>query len=209
MNRAETPSEGGMQDSRCFDSSQAHVEGVVRSPLQDHDSMSSGRRYCLKVTVYEVTKRGCRASLTVLLNSAGIVNLMGDVLDVTKVVILDHIMAILYVGWHSAGEGLTEEEAQACIKHFSPHVEWRGMAVEWEFQALTLAEGQKEIKAHGAQSQKTFQGCGRPRVAKPPASMVERVPMGMDCSPQNFKKGAKGEKWSRNRQLNPATSPLD
>ena len=36
-------SEGGMQDSRCFDSPQAHVEEVVRSPLQDHDRMSSGR----------------------------------------------------------------------------------------------------------------------------------------------------------------------
>ena len=71
---------------------------------------------------------------------------MGDNLDVTEAVILDHIMAILYVGWHSAGEGLTEE-AQACIEHFSPYVKWRGMAVEWEFQALTLAEGREEIRA--------------------------------------------------------------
>ena len=75
---------------------------------------------------------------------------MEDDLDVTEAVILDHIMAILYVGWHSAGEGLTEEEAQACIDHFSPYVEWRGTAVEWEFQALTLAEGQEEIRAHKA-----------------------------------------------------------
>ena len=80
----------------------------------------------------------------------------GLLLDVTKAVILDHIMAILYVGWHSLGEGLTEEEAQACIKHFSPYVKWRGAAVEWEFQALTLAEGQEEIRAHEAQSQKTL-----------------------------------------------------
>ena len=55
----ETASEGGTQDSRCFYSPQAHVEEVVRSPLEDHDRMSSGRGYCLKVTVYEVTKRGC------------------------------------------------------------------------------------------------------------------------------------------------------
>ena len=130
-----------MQDSRCFDSPQAHVEEVVKSPLQDHDRMSSGRRYCLKVTVYEVTKRGCRTLPTALLNSASIVDLMGDNLDVTNAVILDHITAILYVGRHSAGKGLTEEEAQACIEHFSPYVEGRGMAVEWEFQALTLAEG--------------------------------------------------------------------
>ena len=115
--------------------------------------MSSGRRYCLRVTVYEVTKRGCRALPTALLNSAGDVDLMEDNLDVTEAVILDHITAILYVGQCSAGEGLTEEEAQACIKHFSPYVEWRGMAVKQEFQALTLAEGQEEIRAHEAQSQ--------------------------------------------------------
>ena len=133
MDRAETALEGGMQDSRCFDSPQAHVEEVVRSPLQDHDRMSSGRRYCLKVTVYEVTKRGCRALPTALLNSASIVNLMGDDLDVTEAGILDHITAILSAGWCSAGKGLTEEEAQACIKHFSPYVEWRNMAVKWEF----------------------------------------------------------------------------
>ena len=113
----ETASEGETQDSRCFDSPQAHVEEVARSPLQDHDMMSSGRRYCLKVTVYEVTKRGRQALPTALLNSAGIVDLMGDDLDVTEAVILDHITVILYVGWHSAGKGLTEEEAQACIEH--------------------------------------------------------------------------------------------
>ena len=54
---------------------------------------------------------------------------------------MDHTTAILYVGWHAAGEGLTEEEAQACIEHFSPYVKWRGMAIELDFQALTLAEG--------------------------------------------------------------------
>ena len=145
-----------MQDSRHFDSPQAQVEKVVRCPLQDHDRMSYGRRYCLWVTVHEVTKRGCQALPTALLNSAGIVNLMEDDLDVTEAVILAHFMAILYVGWHSAGEGLTEEEAQACIKHFSSYVEWRGEAVKWEFQVLTLAEGQEGIRAHKAQSQKTL-----------------------------------------------------
>ena len=123
---------------------------------------------------------------------------MGDDLDVTEAVILDHITAILYVGWRSAGKGLTEEEAQACFEHFSPYVKWRGMAVEQEFQALTLAEGREEIRAHKAQSQKILRGHERPRVAKPPASMAEKVPMGMDCSPWDFKKRAKSEKWSRN-----------
>ena len=118
--------------------------------------MSSGRQYCLRVTVYEATKRGHQALPTAVMNSAVIVDLMEDDLDVSEVVILDHIMAILYVGWSSAGEGLMEEEAQACVEHFSPFVEWRGTAVKWEFQALTLAEGQEEIKAHKAQSQKTL-----------------------------------------------------
>ena len=90
------------------------------------------------------------------MNSAGIVDLMEDDLDVSEAVILDHIMAILYVGWCSTGEGLTEEEAQACVEHFSPYVEWRGVAVEWEFQALKLAEDREEIRAYEAQSQKTL-----------------------------------------------------
>ena len=84
------------------------------------------------------------------MNSASIVDLMEDDLDVSKAVILDHIMGILYVGQCSAGKGLTEEEAQACVEHFSPYVKWRGMAVKREFQALRLAEGQEEIRAHEA-----------------------------------------------------------
>ena len=156
MDHTETASEGGTEDSRRFDSPQAQVEEVVRSPLQDHDRMSSWRRYCLQVTVYEVTKRGCQALPTAVMNSAGIGDLMEDSLDVSEAVILDHIMAILYVGQRSAGEGLTEEEAQACVEHFSPYVKWRGAAVEQEFQALTLAEGREEIRAYEARSQKTL-----------------------------------------------------
>ena len=59
MDHTETASEGGVQDSGHFDSPQAQVEEVVRSPLQDHDRMSSGRQYRLWITVYEVTKREC------------------------------------------------------------------------------------------------------------------------------------------------------
>ena len=65
-----------------------------------------------------------------------------------------------------------EEEAQACVKHFSPYVEWMGTAVKQKFQALMLAEGQEEIRAYETQSQKTLRGCGRPRIAKPPASIA-------------------------------------
>ena len=43
VDHVETASEGGTQDSRHFDSTQAQVGEVVRSSLQDHDRMSSGR----------------------------------------------------------------------------------------------------------------------------------------------------------------------
>ena len=78
-------------------------------------------------------------------NPASIADMMSDNLNIIEAVVLDHIMAILYVGRQSAGEGLTEEEAEACINHFSPYIEWRDMAVECEFQALMLAEAQEEI----------------------------------------------------------------
>ena len=69
-------------------------------------------------------------------NPASITDMMSDDLDITEGVVLDHITAILYVGQRSASEGLTEEEAQACINHFSPYIAWRDMAVKCEFQAL-------------------------------------------------------------------------
>ena len=73
-------------------------------------------------------------------NPASIADMTNDDLDIMEAVVLDHITAILFVGLQSASEGLTEEEAQACIDHFSPYIEWRDVAVECEFQALTLAE---------------------------------------------------------------------
>ena len=76
-----------------------------------------------------------------LWNSANLVDLMEDDLDITEAIFLDDTMAILYMGWHSSGEGLTEEEAQSCVDHFSPYMELRGMAIQWDFQALTLTEG--------------------------------------------------------------------
>ena len=73
-------------------------------------------------------------------NPASTADMMNDDLDITEVVVLDHITAILYAGQKSAGEGLTQEEARACINHFSPDIKWKGIAVEREFQALMLAE---------------------------------------------------------------------
>ena len=78
-------------------------------------------------------------------NPASITDMRSDDLDIMEVVVLDHITAILYIGQQSAGKGLTEEEAQACIDHFSPYIKWRDMVVECEFQALMLAEAQEEI----------------------------------------------------------------
>ena len=49
-----------------------------------------------------------------------------DDLDVTEAVILNHITAILCVGRWSAGEGLTEEEVEACMEHFSPYTQMEG-----------------------------------------------------------------------------------
>ena len=63
-------------------------------------------------------------------NPASIADMMTDDLDITEVAVLDHITALLYVGQRSVFEGLTEEEAQACIDHFSPYIEWRDMAVK-------------------------------------------------------------------------------
>ena len=174
----EVASDGGIQDQGHFNFQQDQVDEVVRNPLQNHDRMDSGRRYCLLITVHEATRRGCQALPKAKWNPAGIVDMMRDDLDVTEVVILDHIATILFVGRQNAGKGLTEEEAEACIKHFSPYVEWREVAIEREFQALTLAEGREEIQAYDAQSQKSLQEWGRPRVAKPPSPIPGKIPMG-------------------------------
>ena len=58
-------------------------------------------------------------------NPASTIGMMSDDLDIMEAVVLDHITAILYVGQWSASEGLTEEEVQACIDHFSPYIKWR------------------------------------------------------------------------------------
>ena len=78
-------------------------------------------------------------------NPASIADMMRDDLDVTEAVVLDHITAILSVGRRSAGEGLTEEEAQVCIDYFSPYIKWGDVAIKHKFQALMLAEADEGI----------------------------------------------------------------
>ena len=137
-------------DQRCFDSHQEQIVEVIWRPLQNHERMNSGRRYCLLITVHEATKRGCQALPKLKWNPTNIADMMKDDIDVTEAVILNHIAAILYVRRQSAGEGLTEEEAEACIEHFSPYIKWREVAIECKFQALTLAEACEEIWAYEA-----------------------------------------------------------
>ena len=102
---------------------------------------------------------------------------MEDDLDVMEAVLLDDTMAI----------------------------ECMGMAIECDFQALTLTEGQNMIRAHEAQSHKTLKGQGRPRALKPPAPLTERMPIGMDVSPHHFEKGARSDRWMHHQ----CQKPLD
>ena len=102
---------GDLQSLEDINQEQEQVSKIVRSPLQNHDRMDLGRRYCLLITVNEATCRGCRVLSKPMWNPASIADMMSDDLDVTEVVVLDHIIAILYVDHQSAGEGLTKEEA--------------------------------------------------------------------------------------------------
>ena len=98
VDRSEVSSNGDVQDPERIDLRQEQVREAVRNPLENHDRMDSGRRYCLLTTIHEATHRGCRALLKPMWNPASIAEMMGDDLDVTEVVVLDHITAILYVG---------------------------------------------------------------------------------------------------------------
>ena len=59
----EAASDRGIQDQGRFDFQQDQVDEAVRNPLQNHDRMDSGRRYCLLITVHKATRRGCWALL--------------------------------------------------------------------------------------------------------------------------------------------------
>ena len=56
------------------------------------------KQYCLEVKIHEASSRGPLAIRTALWNSANVVDLMEDDLDVTKAVLLDDVTALLYVG---------------------------------------------------------------------------------------------------------------
>ena len=89
---------GDVQDPEHINFGQEEVGKVVRNPLQNHDRMDSGRRYCLLTMIHEATHRGHRALPKPMWNPASIANMMSDDLDITEAVSLDLIMAILYIG---------------------------------------------------------------------------------------------------------------
>ena len=129
VDHSEVSSDRDVRGPEHIDSEQEQIREAVRNPLQNHDRMDSGRRYCLLAMIHEATHGGCRALLKPMCNPTSIADMMRDDLNVIEVVVLDHITAILYVGQQSASEGLTEEEAQACTDHFSPYIKWRNMAI--------------------------------------------------------------------------------
>ena len=87
-----------IQDPEHIDQGQEQVSTIVRNPLQNHDRMDSGRRYCLLTTIHKATRQGCRALSKPMWNPASIADMMSDDLDITEAVVLDHITAILYIG---------------------------------------------------------------------------------------------------------------
>ena len=98
VDHSEMSSNGNVQDPKPTNLSQKQVREAVRNPLQNHDRMDSGRRNCLLTMIHEATHQGCRALSKPMLNPASIADMMTDDLDVTEVMVLDHITAILYVG---------------------------------------------------------------------------------------------------------------
>ena len=70
------------------------------------------------------------------------------------------------------------------------------MAVEREFQALTLAEAQEEIQAYEVQSHKPTQGRGWPKAMKLSLPGFIKAPMGLDYSPREFQQRKGKNRWS-------------
>ena len=98
VDHSEVSSDGDVQDPENINSEQEQVREAVRNPLQNHDRMDLVGRYCLLIMIHEATHQRCRALLKPMWNPASIADMMRDDLNVTEVVVLDLITAILYVG---------------------------------------------------------------------------------------------------------------
>ena len=55
VDHSEVSLNGDVQDPKHIDLGQEQVSEVVRNPLQNHDRMDSGRRYCLLTMIHEAT----------------------------------------------------------------------------------------------------------------------------------------------------------
>ena len=95
VDHSEMSSNGDVQDPEPVNLSQEQVREAVRNPLQHHDRMDLGRRYCLLTMIHEATHQGCRALSKPMWNPASIADMMSDDLDITEAVVFDHITAIL------------------------------------------------------------------------------------------------------------------
>ena len=71
-------------DQGCFDSYQEQIDEVIWRPLQNHNQMNSGRRYCLLITVHEATKRGHQALPKSKWNPTKITDMIKDDIDVPR-----------------------------------------------------------------------------------------------------------------------------
>ena len=67
---------GNIHSLEHVDQEQEQVSKIDRSPLQNHDRMDSGRRYCLLTTIYEATHQGCRALSKPMWNPASVADMM-------------------------------------------------------------------------------------------------------------------------------------
>ena len=55
MDCSEVSLNGDVQDPEHIDLGHEQVSDIVRNPLQNHNRMDSGRRYCLLTTIHEAT----------------------------------------------------------------------------------------------------------------------------------------------------------
>ena len=55
VDHSELSLHGDVQDPEHINLGEEEVSEVVRNPLQNHDRMDSGRRYCLLTTIHEAT----------------------------------------------------------------------------------------------------------------------------------------------------------
>ena len=58
VDHSKMSSNGDVQDPEPINLSQEQVREAVRNPLQNHDRMDSGRRYCLQTMIHEATHQG-------------------------------------------------------------------------------------------------------------------------------------------------------